>query len=429
MIAGAGFFGRFPGVENTRQKKQASYGRGKIPLKASCIKPNFSCRLSLSHCASVGRLFFMPGVFNTRTVLMPGVFNTRQHAGTARNTSMMKSRILLFSGVLIAASVLMGCHHTPAPAPISAAKPSASVIAPVSLSDKELAKLQVNESGVVPILEYHAIDNGKSTMSRSAAQFRGDLQRLYEEGYRPVALSEYLDNRLAIPAGKSPVIFTFDDARPTQFAYRPDGAVDPDCAIGILQEFHREHSDFALKGTFFVLPTHPGFGAVSVRQQKMQELLKMGFEIGNHTIHHDKLRTLTDAQVQSELAECVREIHKLVPDAKVDTLALPLGIHARNRALEAGGASAGQSYANRAVLLVGAEPAPASASKKFDPLRLPRIQACEGASGITYWLDDLKRHPRRRYVSDGDSGTVTIPKSRTNNLETTLLQGSRLRSY
>ena len=253
----------------------------------------------------------------------------------------------------------------PAPVSVSSAAPAASRPAPVSLSDAERAKFQVNEAGVVPILEYHAIDNGKSTMSRSATQFRGDLQRLYNEGYRPVSLSEYLDNRIDVPAGKSPVIFTFDDARPTQFAYRSDGAVDPDCAVGILQEFHRKHPDFALKGTFFILPTHPGFGAISVRQQKMQALLKMGFEIGNHTIHHDKLRDLSDAQVQGELAECVREIHKLVPDAKVDTLALPLGVHARNRALEASGASAGQSYANRAVLLVGAGPAPAPAAKKI----------------------------------------------------------------
>jgi len=155
----------------------------------------------------------------------------------------------------------------------------------------------------------------------------------------------------------------------------------------------------------------------------------MGFEIGNHTIHHDKLRDLTDEQVQRELADCVIEIHKLVPDAKVDTLALPYGIHARNRALESAGASAGQKYANRAVLAVGAEPAPSPASKKFNPLRLPRIQACEGPSGITYWLDDLKRHPQRRYISDGDPGIITAPQSKANTVETSRLQGSRLRTY
>ena len=141
------------------------------------------------------------------------------------------------------------------------------------------------------------------------------------------------------------------------------------------------------------------------------------------------MRDLTDEQAQKELATSVVEIHKLVPDAKVDTLALPYGIHARNRELEAAGAFAGQTYANRAVLLVGADPAPSPVSKKFKPFHLPRIQACEGTSGITYWLDELKRHPRRRYVSDGDPRVVTVPQSRADKVDSSRLQGSRLRLY
>ena len=293
----------------------------------------------------------------------------------------------------------------------------------------ELKKFQPNEAGVVPILEYHAIDNGASSMSRSAAQFRRDLQRLYNEGYRPVSLSAYLDNRIDCPAGKSPVVFTFDDARPSQFAYQPDGAVDPDCAVGILQAFHRQHPDFALKGAFFVLPTHPGFGPAAVRQKKMQALLDMGFEIGNHTVHHYKLRELSDQEAQRELAEGAAAIHKLVPDAKVDTLALPYGIHARNRALETSGAFAGQQYANRAVLVIGSGPAPAPIAKKFNPFRLPRIQASEGISGITYWLDELKRRPALRYVSDGVPGVATVPKKEVNTVDKSRLQGSQLRVY
>ena len=38
------------------------------------------------------------------------------------------------------------------------------------------------------------------------------------------------------------------------------------------------------------------------------------------------------------------------------------------------GAADGVEYHNRAVLLVGSNPAPAPSSAKFNPLRLPRIQ-------------------------------------------------------
>ena len=51
----------------------------------------------------------------------------------------------------------------------------------------------------------------------------------------------------------SPVILTFDDALRGQFNYTADGKIDPDCAVGILDDFHAQHPDWPLKGTFFVL--------------------------------------------------------------------------------------------------------------------------------------------------------------------------------
>ncbi len=298
-----------------------------------------------------------------------------------------------------------------------------------ALSAAELMRLHPNEAGQVPILEYHAIDTGSTTMSRTPDEMRHDLQRLYDEGYRPVSLQDYLAHRINIPAGKSPVILTFDDARPTQFHYTSEGILDPECAVGILQAFHQQHPDFSLAATFFVLPTTSGFGSPADRKKKMKALLQMGFEIGNHTLTHRSLRSLTDAEVQGELAGCLRAIHQMVPEAKVDTLALPLGIHARHRELEAQGESQGQIYAHQAVLLVGANPAPSPVSTAFDPMRLPRIQACEGDCGLTYWLNALKKHPEKRYISDGDPNTVTVPRSLQKRVNPTNLHGSPLRIY
>lgn len=343
----------------------------------------------------------------------------------------MKRRLLL----LAAAPALInaaGCHRQPAAA---LAAPAVRVhhAAPrrasaPALSAAELSKAKPNEAGLVPILEYHNVIPGKSKWFRTPDQFRHDLARLYKEGYRPVSMSEYLQNRIDLPYGFSPVILTFDDADASQFQYRPDGSVDPNCAVGILQAFHTQHPDFALKGTFFVLP-ESAFGKPADRAKKLEALLKMGFEIGNHTITHTALSHESDQKVQWELATNVKDIRAMAPDANVDILALPYGIAPRNKTLEANGQYGGVRYHNVAVFLVGANPAPSVIAKRFNPMKVPRIQAVEGVCGITYWLDQLKEHPAERYVSDGDASITTVPAVLLPRIDKSRLNGATLRTY
>jgi hypothetical protein len=334
---------------------------------------------------------------------------------------------------LCALPVAMGCGKS-SPAAATETGPSqitptaARPPSPAPLSAAELAKFRPNEAGVVPILEYHDISAKETRWGRSAAGFRRDLERLYKEGYRPVALQEYLANRIALPPGASPVVLTFDDARESQFRYRPDGSLDPNCAVGILEAFAKAHPDFPARATFYVLP-ESAFGQPQARAKKLQELVNRGFEIGNHTVSHTALNRLSDADVQKELGGCVAQVRKMVPAAQVESVALPLGIGPKNRALLASGEYQGQHYVNRAALLVGANPAPSPVSPQFDPMRLPRIQTIEGLMGITYWLDDLKRHPARRYVSDGDPNTITVPKALADKVDKSRLNGATLRLY
>jgi hypothetical protein len=102
---------------------------------------------------------------------------------------------------------------------------------------------------------------------------------MYAAGFRPVNLSDVLDNAIDLPAGKSPIVLTFDDARKSQFhlietdkAYK----IDPDCAVGILDAFHKRHSDWPMRATFFVLPksrlTLEPFGQPGLGPQKMSYL-------------------------------------------------------------------------------------------------------------------------------------------------------------
>ena len=54
------------------------------------------------------------------------------------------------------------------------------------------------------ILEYHKIDHPEARWTRTPENFKRDLQRLWERGYRTVALTDYLDGKIALPAGTTP---------------------------------------------------------------------------------------------------------------------------------------------------------------------------------------------------------------------------------
>ena len=227
---------------------------------------------------------------------------------------------------------------------------------------------------------------------------------------------------------------TFDDSSKTQFSYNSDGSLNPDCAYGILKSFHDAHPDFEMRGVFFVNASvsgnpSPVFGDQSTAAKKVGELLAAGMEIGNHTVNHPNLHRLSDTFVQKELADCVAGIHALAPNAVVDTLALPFGAWPKNKKLAEAGESGGVSYQNRAVLLVGANPAPAPGSVKFKPLRLPRIQAYPGVLGSDYWLGEFRKHPNRRYVSDGVATTVSVPKVDEQKIDPAKLGTAKLRTY
>ena len=216
-------------------------------------------------------------------------------------------------------------------APGSASDKSAS--SPTRATDAQLAAAGVNEAGDIPILEYHEISDGKSRMCRAANAFRHDLARLYAENYRPVLISNYIDNRIDIPLGASPVVLTFDDARASQFHYLKDGTIDPECAVGILQEFAKLHPDFPVKATFFVLPENAFGSKPDIAAQKINALLAMGCEVQNHTVTHRYFNRLSDEEVRKEIAMGAAMIERMAPEAKVDILALPGGILPANRSL------------------------------------------------------------------------------------------------
>jgi hypothetical protein len=283
-----------------------------------------------------------------------------------------------------------------------------------------------NEYGRIPILEYHKIGDADSRWARSRDHFRHDLEILYERGYRPVTVSQLVDGDLNLPAGLSPVVFTFDDASPEQFRYIARGDsldIDPQSGIGIWLDMHRRHPDWGNRATFCLLPAasdgHAFFGDRGIEGQKtewrfrkLRTLVDLGFELCGHTLWHAQLHRYSDIVVQEQIARGVLAIDSAVPGYRVRSFALPLGSWPVHRELATRGrwrdphGGRETSYAFDAVLEVSGGPVPSPHAPDFDPHRLRRIQVV--GSALEAMLDHLDRSGER-YVSDGNPARLSGP--------------------
>jgi peptidoglycan/xylan/chitin deacetylase (PgdA/CDA1 family) len=261
---------------------------------------------------------------------------------------------------------------------------------------------------------YHRIGYPEDTWTRTPESFRSDLEFLVSHGFYPVNLIDVVLGRLdQVPVGRRPVVLTFDDSTAGQFWLRDDGTVDPDCAIGILLEMHRQYgTDWPLHATFFVItPLDQSgsllFGQTTSGPQKVRQLIEWGMEVGSHTVHHPNLRVVDSDVVQWELAVSQHEIEAMVPGYSVTTLALPEGGTPQDDTLLARGYSeaAGLGYRYLAAVKVGAGPAPSPLSPDFDAYRIPRIRASQDQLDV--WFPSMAWSPDRYYVSDGVPRTIT----------------------
>ncbi|WP_336081244.1 polysaccharide deacetylase family protein [Nocardia sp. SSK8] len=311
--------------------------------------------------------------------------------------------------VLLLATTLAACTSQNAMAPVEA-----PVAAPVvTTTPPDPAAVAANELGLVPVLMYHQITpDPAGEYDQTPAEFRAELERLYRENYRPVTAAQYIAGELDLPAGTHPVVLTFDDSTDSQLSFTATGAVRPDSAAGILAEFAARYPDFRPVATFYV--NNEPFGA---DPRALPWLAAHGHEIGAHTADHANLASLDAEGVQRQLVRNVRAVTTAAPEVTVRTMALPLGISPRDNALARTGSWDGTSYAFDAVMLVGANPAPAPFGP-LDPAGVPRIRSGRGEVPFdsAYWLDWLAAHPEQRYTADGDPARVSFPRTLSGDL-------------
>jgi peptidoglycan/xylan/chitin deacetylase (PgdA/CDA1 family) len=361
----------------------------------------------------------------------------------------------LFALSSLSFAALAGCRKQEVAAP-----PPPKPAGPPKVSQADIDKHKPNEAGAVMVIMYHRIlaDEPNNDLNRKPETFRNDLKLLRDKGYHPVTALELVTNTMDVPAGKTPVVITFDDALPSQFKLVTgrDGKphIDPNCAVGIMETFSKQNPDWPTKATFFVLPSEgrngEPFGEAEAATVKFDYLVKRGYEIANHTSTHDNLRGKSAQEVQKELALAVKRIREIAPKASMQTFALPYGKLPRNaesrKMLEAG-SSEGIVYDNKAVFLAAWRPilSPITKNDKkateggslavFDPYRLERVtpdaRNASSPGTLEYWIKYFDKSPSLRYISDGNPKVATVPASSQSKVDASRVatQGQTLQVY
>ena len=344
---------------------------------------------------------------------------------------------LLFAGVAATR------HAPPPPLPAArAARPPALCLVSPTLTPAQLTALHVDETGHIPILMYHAIGAPAHRKARYDKQglniapqtFRTQLGLMYAAHWYPVNMRDILTSHINVPAGKTPVVITFDDARGTQFHYLPGGKIDPNCAVGILEEFHAKHKDWPLRATFYVLPKSAWnpvpFWQPGLETKKLRALVADGFEVANHTTTHRLMTHLSGAELCWEMAECQRYVRDRAPGATMDTMALPGGAAPQNHALWntlLAGRLGNITYHNRCILMAWGGPSHAWVDKTFNPDRVTRLGS--GPGWIERAMKQMASGRLRPYISDGNPNTVAVPRAEASMVDLKRLGNARLVLY
>ncbi len=292
----------------------------------------------------------------------------------------------------------------------------------------DLRALRVNELGVVPVLMYHAFTTNPTIdpYTRSLDDFLADLTWLYQHNFYVVSVSDLIANQIDIPAGKHPVVLTFDDSAARQFQFTVDSAGNripsPDSAMGVMEAFFSTYPDFGRGGHFavvgqqcFAFKSNPGGTAAWEAEcaEKLQWLSDHGYEVGNHTWSHQNLGLLDAAGFTAEVganADFI-DLHVTGPGNRSDILTLPYGVAPASGTLAeeemfSGFTWSSRTYRPNAIIRVdhGMTPSPASAA--FSPMAIRRINTDPAA--LADWFGRIERGEVLVYTSDGDVSTVAV---------------------
>lgn len=308
------------------------------------------------------------------------------------------------------------------------------------LDKEKLASDGINELGRVPIMMYHGIrektKNSTGTVggnvdkdgyNRTPEAFKKDLEFYYENGYEMIRLEDYINGKVTAGYGKSPIILTFDDGnedniRVTGLDDNGNVIIDKNSAVGILEEFKKEHKDVNVTATFFV---NGGiFNQSEYNDKILKWMVENGYDIGNHTQTHLDIKKSSSDRVQKEIAYVYDELEKVIPGKYVKIIALPFGSpyvkSHDNFKYVLSSTYNNKTYETEAALRVGWEPEVSCFNKDFDKTFLKRCRAYDN-NGKEFDIDMVFNSILKttKYISDGNPDTIVVKEKDKDKLITT----------
>lgn len=296
-----------------------------------------------------------------------------------------------------------------------------------------------NETGQIMVLMYHGLDKDvqSAPYMRTIAGFKSDLQALYDNGFRPISVEDYINNDIKVAAGFTPVVITFDDGLSTAFSFEEEnGKLVPakDCAVDIMNKFAEEHPDFGKAAVFYINGTgRPSFHGKGTLEERFKYLVDNGYELGNHTYSHPMLSKLSSEKVQMELAKLEKLVNETLPGYKMLSVAYPYGERPKKylRDLALKGSYDGTSYEYK--IAFRASPISQTATPNnvgFDIINAPRVRGTDCASTDLGWqIRKYKENPELKYISDGNPDVISVPAKATQYIDAQNLNGKVLNIY
>lgn len=316
-----------------------------------------------------------------------------------------------------------------------------------NVTKEDLKKYKVDESGNIPVMMYHGIHDMKNSETaytggnvdvdgyqRTAEAFRQDLEVYYENEYRMVRLQDYIHGKIDVELGKSPLCLTFDDGLDNNILVtgkdkKGNLKINPNCAVGILEEFKEKYPDFQVTATFFV---NGGlFNQPEYNEEILHWLVDHGYDIGNHTYSHVDFTTTDAATAQQEVGSIYTMLEEIIPDQYVHIVALPFGSpytldHSMIPYIQ-NGSYDGKDYQTESMLQVAWEADYSPFNAQFNPTFIKRIRAYDN-NGENFDIQmNFAALENTRYISDGNPDTITIPKDKEDTLGKTYDQ--KIKTY
>lgn len=316
---------------------------------------------------------------------------------------------------------------------------SIACVSPASAAEQlslpaDVLQKKPNELGRVPVLMYHNIvapDTFRDPsvdpyMYRTYDEFWGDMLWLYENDFYLIGMNELISGDIDIPAGKHPVVFTFDDSSNMHFSAKKldDGTldIDPNCAVGLMEKFHKEHPDFGRGAYFAIVPGNgfswPDFEEDDLFEDKVRWLAENHYEIGNHTLSHPDLSNISDDNFAWTVAGPVLWADELIgqdhPMNATRVLTLPFGIRPQpeNNPGKVSMIEYGFHYEDQPIRLTGVLELTGGSSEvpwsmEWDALSIPRLPVQDDVLDMVKSVYLEGEDPY--YTSDGDVNAVTVP--------------------